>query len=63
MEFKTRSALNFLSGFKGLREKQRGFVEATHMSYFARRGHADSWVHTEGLQGRNRAPFGNRLLS
>lgn len=38
VEFKTRSPLNFLSGFKGLREKQRGLVEAARMSYFSRRG-------------------------
>lgn len=28
------SSLNFPSGFKGAREKQRGLVEAAQMSYF-----------------------------
>lgn len=53
------ATLNFLSGFEGLREKKRGLVEATSMSYFTHRGRKDSWVHTEGLKGKNRAPFGN----
>lgn len=55
VEFKTWSPLNFLSGFKGLREKQRGLVEAAWMSYFSRGGYADSWVHTEGLQGEKQS--------
>lgn len=64
VEFKTQGTqLNFLSDFKGLREEQRGLVGVTRLSYFTRRGDTDSWVHSEGLRGRNRAAFGSRLLN
>lgn len=65
--FIAQSSLNFPSGFKGAREKQRRLVEAAQMSYFTPLHPAEvTQIHSfilGGLQGKNRAPFGKRLLS